>query len=119
MSGDGAGLTSWGDMQDFRSALVREDPVVLQHPGQHRVLRRWHVLGDLMGLGRLDARLFFDRRALAELTSKAEASATGRVVVHGAEIEIEEREDRQGNRYLVLAFTGKAVPEGNPFAVKS
>lgn len=104
--------------RDLRSAILREDPVVLQHPGQHRTIRRWHVFGDLMaehGGGRLDARLFLDRRALSELSEKAQASATGRAVVHGVEIEVEEREDLQGNRYLVLAFVGHAVPEGNPF----
>lgn len=107
--------------RDFRSAVIREAPVVLQRPGQHRTLRRWHVFGDVVnGLvgQRLDARLFLDRRACAELLSKAEASATGRVVIHAAEIEVEEREDLKGNRYLVLALVGAASPEGNPFVPK-
>lgn len=106
--------------RDFRSAVIREDAVVLQRPGQHRTLRRWHVFGDVVNgaVGqRLDARLFLDRKACAELLSKAEASATGRAVVHGVEVEVEEREDLQGNRYLVLAFVGHAVPEGNPFTM--
>lgn len=105
-------------------AVLRSVPV-LHTPGQDRAVRRWKVLGDVVGpasaveggpaRGRLDARLYLDREALRALLAMAEASPTGRVVVHGVEFDVEERDTSSGHRYMVIAFEGAPTPEPNPF----
>lgn len=107
------------------SAVLRSVPV-LHTPGQDRTVRRWKVLGDVVGpaaaveggiaRGRLDARLYLDRGALRALLAMAEASPTGRVVVHGVEFDVEEREagGPGGHRYMVIAFEGAPGPEPHP-----
>ena len=94
-------------------APLREVPA-LQKPGQPRVIRKFKLFeaGD-GGMGtRQDVRLYLDTRALEGLLAQARSSPTGRVVIHGTELEVEEREPEHGGaRFLVMRFTGAAVPE--------
>ena len=108
------------------SGLLRE-VTALQSPGHDTILRRFRMLGDAIlpavgavggspARGRVDARLYLDRAALQALLAQAEASPTGRVVVHGLELEAELREAKGGHRYLVVAFEGVPAPEPSPYA---
>jgi hypothetical protein len=96
---------------NFRSLNcdVREVPH-LDRPNQDPTLRRWRLLEGAPAPH--DSRLYLDRKALRFLLDRAEASPTGRVVIHGAVFDVELREARNGHRYNVIRFEGSAEPEG-------
>jgi hypothetical protein len=103
------------DQDQFVSLFVplREVPAVERDPNQPKTIRRFRLFesSGLRSAERRDFRLYLDSRALRSLLDQATSSPTGRVIIHGVEFEVEEREDRNGHRFFVSRFVGAAAPE--------
>lgn len=90
------------------SALERNDRP-LQHPGADVLLNEDHFPPRGHNL---DVRYIIDRHALRQLLEAAEASVTGRVVVHGASLRVRTWRGGDGHTYSTFTFLGSgAVPE--------
>lgn len=87
---------------------LRELPA-LQQPGYDPLIRKWVAFEGLSD--RLDVRLYLGIEALERLLEAARSSLVRRVAIHGLQFELEERQARDGHRYVVCAFTGVPVPD--------
>lgn len=88
-----------------------QDVPALQRPGQSEVLRKVRFPDD--DSRHQDRRVYLDVAQLQKLVDVATSSPMLRVVMHGVQVELEQRRDASGHVYEVWVLCCTAlVPEG-------